>query len=181
MVARLAAVGGAFTLALCTGCRDAAGPTVTDLGSRTAVWVPDSAAVLGHAYYSGYAIATHAVVSDRFTWAATWERFWGSLEPKPPVPTVDFATERVLLVALGGRYSGGYDIAVDSVVGYQGGATVYITGRSPGQGCFVTAALTAPAQLVLLPRPVEPVAFQERDVATPCPCPACALRIEPRR
>jgi hypothetical protein len=180
MVVRLAAVGAAFTLALCAGCRDGASPAVADLGPRVSAWVPDSAAVLGHAYYSGFATATHAVVSDGLRWAATWNQFWGTLEPKPPASSVDFATERVLLVALGMRFSGGYDIAVDSVVGYQGGTTVYLTGRSPGQGCIVTGALSAPAQLVRVPRPPEPVTFQQRDVVTPCTCPACAAPIDRR-
>jgi len=181
MIVRRVAVGAAFALALCAGCRDAAGPAVVELGPRVSAWVPDSAAVLGHGYYSGFTAATHAVVSDAGTWAATWDQFLGSLEPKPPVPSVDFGADRVLVVAMGLRFSGGFDIGIDSVVGYQGGTTVYLTARSPGPGCFTTAALTQPAQLVRVPRPVEPVTFQARDAVTPCPCPACALRIGRRR
>ena len=181
MIVRLLAVGAAFTTALCAGCRDVAGPEVADLGPRVSAWVPDSAAVLGHGYYSGFTTAARAVVSDAGTWAATWDRFLGSLEPKPPVPSVDFGADRVLVVAMGLRFTGGFDIGIDSVVGCQAGTTVYLTARSPGPSCFTTQALTQPAQLVRVRRPVEPVTFQERDVVTPCTCPACALRIERRR
>jgi hypothetical protein len=169
MIVRLAAVGAACVVPVCAGCRDVASPAVADLGLPVSAWVPDSAAVLGHDYYSGFATATHAVVSDGLTWATTWTQFVGSLEPKPPAPSVDFAADRVLVVALGTRSSGGYDIGIDSVVAFQSGTTVYLTGRSPGQRCFTTQAITAPAQLVRVPLPPEPVTFQERDVVVDCP------------
>jgi hypothetical protein len=74
----------------------------------------------------------------------------------------------VLVVALGQRATGGFDIRVDSVAQFQGGTVVYITTTAPGPACITTQAFTQPAEAVRVTQPREPIVFQQRDVLTDC-------------
>jgi len=125
--------------------------------------------VLAHEYYSGLANETRAVVADAESWATTWAQVYANRQPQPVRPEVDFATDRVLVVALGQRGTGGFDIGVDSVVQFPASTVVYVRTVAPGQGCITTQALTQPVQLVRLPEPLAPFAFQERSVVRDCP------------
>ncbi len=90
-------------------------------------------------------------------------------QPQPPLPSVDFGTEGVLVAALGTRNTGGYDIRVDSLVQYQYASVAYVTTQSPGQSCGTTQALTQPVQILRLsPPPVVPIAFDEHLVVVEC-------------
>src|SRR3989449_7164992 len=98
-----------LAIALSLGCQDASSPPVDGraFGSRVSAWLRDSTAAITHEYYSGFGDSTNLVIADSYTWAVTWARLYASLRPRPLLPTVDFRTERVVLVALGGRSSGG--------------------------------------------------------------------------
>src|SRR3989442_9299585 len=88
--------------------------------------------------------------------------------PPPAVPAVDFRTERVVLVALGQRSTGGYDIRIDSVVQFQRGSVTYVTATSPGQKCGTTSALSQPVDVIRLSPKVEPIVFQRRGGVRDC-------------
>lgn len=151
------------------GCHgDGPAPTATTLGSRTATWIPDSAATVGYAYYSGLRDPAGFLVSDGSTWQNVWAQLYTGHQPKPALPAVDFGTERVIVVALGERNSGGYAIRIDSLVAFEQGTVAYVTGRAPGDRCGVTAALTQPAHLIRAPIPAEPVIFEQQTVVHDC-------------
>ncbi len=153
-------------LVFLVGCAETSGPAPRlDLRAR---WIPDSTAVLAHAYHSGFTQSSRAIVSDAAAWATAWSQFRGSLEPAPSLPVVDFDADVVIVAALGPRPTGGYDIRIDSVANH-GGTVVYVTTLAPGPTCITTQAFTSPAVLVRLPRPADAVAFQDRDVVIECP------------
>jgi len=158
-----------FAVALSLGCGDATSPPDwSAFGSRASVWLPDPSAVIVHEYYSGFVDAAELVVSDSEAWSAMWARLNAGRQPDPPLPAVDFPTERVILVALGQRNSGGYDIRVDSVVHFERGSVTYVTATAPGRRCGVTGALTQPVDVVRLTRVAGPVAFQQQAVVRDC-------------
>src|SRR2546430_16356309 len=102
---------------LSLGCQDNSSPAdSTAFGSRTAVWQPDPSAAIAHEYYSGLVDAADLVISDSQTWAVIWARLNAGRQPDPPLPAVDFGTERVILVALGQRNSGGGEMSTNSRV-----------------------------------------------------------------
>jgi hypothetical protein len=151
------------------GCQaDPPSPHLTDLGVRTATWIPDSAATVAVEYYSGLHDAAGFLVSDVSTWRNVWAQVYSGRQPKPALPLVDFEAERVIVVALGERRSGGYAIRIDSLVAFEQGTAVYVTGLAPGDRCGVTLALTQPAHLVRAPMPAEPVIFEQRTVVHDC-------------
>jgi hypothetical protein len=156
-------------LAFALGCQaDPRSPHPTDLGARTATWIPDSAATLAVEYSSGLYDAAGFLVSDVSTWTNVWAQVYSGRQPKPALPPVDFEAERVIVVALGERSSGGYAIRIDSLVAFEQGTVVYVTGRAPGDRCGVTMALTQPAHLVRAPTPLEPLIFERQTVVHDC-------------
>jgi hypothetical protein len=158
-------------VALSLGCADASSPPGDGiaLGTRLSAWVPDPSAALAHEYYSGFRDAAGLVIADSRSWEAAWARLYAGARPQPPLPAVDFRAERVVLVALGERNSGGYDIRIDSVARFQRGSVTYVTGTAPGHSCLKTGALTQPVDVIRLSRGVEPMAFQQRAVVRDCP------------
>ncbi len=76
-------------------------------------------------------------------WATAYKNY---LE-KPPVPTVDFESEMVLLIAAGEQHSGGYDIYIPkNQIKVKSDKTIDIPVvlQMPGKNCIVTEALTSP-------------------------------------
>jgi hypothetical protein len=157
--------------ALSLGCNNVSSPPVDGarLGSRVAVWLPPSTAVLVHEYYSGLGDAAQVIITDAATWSAVWAQLYLSRQPQPPLPSVDFGTERVLVAALGTRGTGGYDIHVDSLVRFEHGSVTYVTTWAPGQTCGTTQALTQPVEMLRLsPPPTEPILFDQQAVVREC-------------
>jgi len=157
-----------FAIGLALGCRDATSPEVAAFGPRASVWLPDPSAVILHDYYSGLVNGTDLVIADSQSWATTWAQLIRGVGPPPALPAVDFRTERVVLVALGQRSTGGYDIRIDSVVQFQRGSVTYVTATSPGQKCGTTSALSQPVDVIRLSPKVEPIVFQRRAVVRDC-------------
>lgn len=157
--------------ALSLGCKDVSSPPRdrARLGSRVSVWLPPSSAVLVYAYYSGLGDSVRSVIGDAASWAAVWAQVTVGGQPQPPLPSVDFRTERVLVVALGTRPTGGYDIRVDSLARYELGSVADVTTRAPGPSCGTTTALTQPVEILRLsPLPWEPIVFDQQAVVVDC-------------
>jgi hypothetical protein len=157
-----------LTIALAVGCQDAASPPgdVAAFGSRVSM---DPTVVLTHEYYSGLGNEALSVITDSAAWASVWTQLYIGLQPQPPLPAVDFRTERVLLAALGQRRTGGYDIQIDSVVQFRLGIVAYVRTIAPGETCGTTTALTQPVTLVrLLPPELAPIVFEQRAVVHEC-------------
>jgi len=75
----------------------------------------------------------------------------------------------VVGVFSGTRPSGGYGIMVDRVSDADAVRTVSITHTSPGADCMVTAALTSPYQMIVLPYSEKQLSRVEREAVVPCP------------
>ena len=156
-----------IAIALSIGCQGVSNPPAggTPFGARVLV---DSAAALAHEYYSGLRDSTRLVIADPATWATTWMHLYTGRRPQPPLPAIDFGTERVLLAALGERPTGGFDIRIDSIVRFEFGTVAYLSRFAPGQSCFTTQALTQPVDLVRFSTPLTPLAFEQRAVVRDC-------------
>ena len=116
---------------------------------------------------SGFDEPTELVIRDRAALETAWARVFNQVQGNP-APAVDFSREMVILVALGARRSGGYDIHVDAVAGSGNGAVVRYTATSPGEGCMTTQALTSPVDVVRTPRITGTVRFDRREVVQRC-------------
>jgi hypothetical protein len=65
---------------------------------------------------------------------------------------VDWATEMVVVYALGQRSTGGFDAVVERVLADDGVLRVFVREDRPGRGCVTSAALSNPYRLVATPR-----------------------------
>ena len=119
-------------------------------------------------FSSGIEARLRDVVRGQEGWTAFWNEAWERHSPLPAAPAVDFAREMVVVASMGGRASGGFRITIDSVAATAGGVHVFVTERSPGSSCVVTAAITAPVDAVAVPASDLPVTFHERTVVHDC-------------
>ena len=122
----------------------------------------------GYAGYSGLKEPARLVIRDAEAWASLWATVHEGMWPQPALPTIDFGTEMVVAAALGTRPTGGYAIRIAEATQTAAGLTVSVEAWSPGEECGVTAAITAPVDLVRLPRAEGPVAFEESSAVFEC-------------
>jgi hypothetical protein len=125
-------------------------------------------ALLGHRHNSGIDTRSRTVVTDSEGWAALWAQIIRGNSPQPPVPRVDFNREMLIVVGMGVRPTGGYQITIDSVRAINGRVRAYVTEWSPGRLCGVTGAITEPVGLARLRRVTMPVEFVERARVFDC-------------
>lgn len=120
-------------------------------------------------YGSGVGTPLRETLRDAEAWRETWARLASRTGPPVPPPEVDFGREMVLVAALGERRSGGYSIRIESVRRAGGELVAAVVQTSPGPRCGVTGAITAPADVVIVPRSDAAVRWTVRETVTDCP------------
>lgn len=117
--------------------------------------------------YSGIEQATEEVIRAQDDWSTFWDRHQpGNARPAPP--PVEFGEKMVLVVALGDRPTGGYQVRIQEVEERDGRLTVRALETVPGRGCGVTQALTQPVDAVLVPRGTGVAQFELRTRVEEC-------------
>jgi hypothetical protein len=119
-------------------------------------------------YNSGLDSPARLVVRDAETWRSLWAQIYRNHGVAPPIPTIDFSREMLVVAALGSRASGGYSIMIDGASAQGSDVVVTVRSISPGPKCGVTAALTQPVDVARMPRRDGPVRFVERAEVTAC-------------
>jgi hypothetical protein len=100
-----------------------------------------------------------------------WKELWGMVHPgesAPPLPYVDFSRETVVAVFSGVKPTGGFSIEITRVVDAGGRVLVYVSEVSPGDGCFVTEALTYPHHIVKVQKSDKPVELIVEGMVVSC-------------
>jgi hypothetical protein len=120
------------------------------------------------AFYSGLDKPDRIVIRDSVTWQVVWKDVWRGFSEVPPLPTVDFSREMILVAALGAHSTGGYGIMIDGAnEAANGGINVTIRSISP-LNCLVTEAFTQPVDIARLPLRSGRVEFNERSEVHQC-------------
>ncbi|MFO1504127.1 MAG: protease complex subunit PrcB family protein [Steroidobacteraceae bacterium] len=117
---------------------------------------------------TGYESPAQLVIVDAATWRSAWARLAYSQRPMPPAPEVDFAKDIVVIVAMGRQRSGGYSVKILSADRTDKGVSVLAVLHEPGRGCINTQAITAPADMVVLPATAGPISFDIRREKQEC-------------
>ena len=149
-----------------TACETTTEPGVPDGALQlTMEEVPQSVAQY---LYSGIPDKRRLYIDNASDWSALWAEVTEPYMPPPPVPTIDFATEAVIVASMGMKSSGGYSIVIEGV--YEAESTLYVEVReiSPGSNCVTTQALTAPVYAVRAPKRDFTVKFVERTETRMC-------------
>ncbi len=117
--------------------------------------------------HTGHTQPAELVLRDPEAFAAAWHQLHEG-QPEGERPTVDFGSRMVVLLALGERGSGGHAVRFEEMVREGGDAVVRYTVTAPGPNCMTTQAITAPADVVSVPRVAGTVRFERRMVTEPC-------------
>ena len=118
-------------------------------------------------YVSGMRESQRLLVRDAATWLDTWASISNTI-PTQPAPNVNFATQMVVVAALGERNDGGYTIRVDSAQRTTDGLTVWIGTITAGPHCGKVTMLTQPVDIASLPRIDGAVRFVDVPSVVDC-------------
>jgi hypothetical protein len=164
----LSALAIILTAALASGCGSS--PTAPEDGEPLAV-TRLKAEPFSFTAHSGYTQPARLVIRTREQWSAAWTVIVPAtpLSLPPPLPEIDFEREMLIVAAMGGQSTGGFNILIESATeSPRGVVTVHVRSISPGAGCVTTLAVTKPVDIARLPRRDGPVAFAEKLEVRPC-------------
>lgn len=123
---------------------------------------------LASEWTSGFEEADRRVIHNPIEWAIVWAKIYENRSPKPPLPSINFSKEQVIVAALGSQPSSGYSISITGATRTVGSITVRVERRSPGSGCGGLTVITHPVDVVKMPRTVGPVVFEETAIVRNC-------------
>ena len=117
--------------------------------------------------YSGYLEPAEIVLRDHAALEAAWRVLFAGNQGTP-LPSVDFSRVTLVLLALGERSTGGHALQIDRVTKEGDNAVVHYTVKRPGAGCMTTQVITAPTELISIPRVAGEVRFEKTEIVEPC-------------
>jgi hypothetical protein len=110
---------------------------------------------------SGVITAQNVVVRDPATWSALWTQHTAfMLDPKPPLPEVDFSKNEVLGVFVGPERYGCYSVQITKVTESAGATIADFQPNVPSPGTLCAAVVAHPADIVAVPLSNAPVQFE---------------------
>ena len=128
-----------------------------------------SVKVIDQGAYGGIEAPLQIVIRDEAEWRRYWALLHQHLAARPQLPKIDFETQQLLLVCMGQRASGGYQVQVQKVMHYRQHCEIVVRQFSPGAGCVEPMVLTQPYQVVATARSGLPLEFvitnEPRDCA----------------
>ena len=115
------------------------------------------------------------VVRDRDAWVDLWNRInrvdptRGPYPEPPPLPEIDFSREMLVVATMGRRGSSAYGIIIDAAYAYERNYRLEVIVRSVENRCgSALGIMTAPIDIVRLPKTERTVIFRETEVVPDC-------------
>ena len=108
------------------------------------------------------------VIDDRKGWVDFWSELYANIVPRPDPPSIDFDKYVVVAATMGQRRTGGSAIRIEGIWQVGDQSRVLVIETSPGALCVTIQALTAPATVVVVPRPLGEVEFVEETETGDC-------------
>jgi hypothetical protein len=127
-------------------------------------WRDDSVRVLAKGAISGVTRPGERVLRTPEAWQKAWDEYAAHVQPKPPLPAVDFGKEMVVAVFMGQRPTSGYAVEVTGVTRSGRSTVVSVRRSSPPPGAITAQIVTSPFTFVAIPASNRPVRFVNSDV-----------------
>jgi hypothetical protein len=110
-------------------------------------------------------------VRDRAAWLDVWKRLYQHIPsngPYPELPEVDFSREMLVVAAMGQQPTSGYSIIIDSAYERDDRLEVVVKSVITVKCGGVYMMVTAPLDIVRLPKMERAVVFREIEVVPEC-------------
>jgi len=160
-------LAAALAALLSAGCSDptdiAPPPTETETGTPLPV-TRLRAEPYSFSYSSGFTDSTRLTIRDAGQWQQAWSVVWNQ-SSVPPLPTVDFEHEMVVVAALGLRTG---NIFVDSAFQRTDRTVVVVRKESLGKNCGSAGVFYEPVDIARIPASTLPVTFREHSTVHDC-------------
>ncbi len=112
---------------------------------------------------SGYREAGRLVITEPAAWATFWERH----SPGTAAPNVDFASETILVAALGPKGNGCWAVRVTSVEQTAQGTQAVVTTHTPPEDMACISVVSYPITIAAVSGGGRAVVFEEREATYP--------------
>ena len=119
-------------------------------------------------FNSGIRDSTFTTIRDVIRWEDVWRRLSAQHRPARSPPPIDFQKEMAVVATLGERRTTGYAITIEAVSDRGAYLEAHVWRRAPGRDCGVGGALTAPADVAIVPRREVEVRVLTHDRVTDC-------------
>lgn len=116
---------------------------------------------------SGVVELRQAVIKDKASWERLWREHQSGNQPQRPAPEIDFAREIVIFVAMGQQSSGGFAIEIVKVAANPRQLRILFQRQGPPPDAMTIQALTAPFEIVAIPKSDLRPEFVEIKAARP--------------
>ncbi|MBL4594663.1 MAG: protease complex subunit PrcB family protein [Flavobacteriales bacterium] len=110
----------------------------------------------------------YQVISNEQEFKKVWDLAFANFMDKEPFPSVSFETQLVLLVAMGERNSGGYNISIKSIDETKTNVVVTVEESKPGSTCITTTVMAYPYQIVTIDKSKKEVTFKKTEKVIEC-------------
>jgi hypothetical protein len=119
-------------------------------------------------FNSGIRDSTVTTVRDAVRWKEIWRLLTARHGPARSPPPIDFQSEMALVATLGERRTGGYAITIEAAIDRGAYVEAHVLRRAPGRDCGVGGALSAPADVAIVPRREVEVRVLAQDSVSDC-------------
>lgn len=117
---------------------------------------------------SGYQQAENLVINDNDQWQIVWEKITSNINPKPPLPEIDFSQRSLIAVFQGEQATGGFEIVIQEIARSESSIEVAVKAFEPGPRCVVPGTVTKPAHIVEIEKTDKPVLFHVKHKIRNC-------------
>lgn len=117
---------------------------------------------------SGFETLTEQTINNATDFEKVWAIAWSHFSDPTPIPVVDFKTETIILVALGTRNNGGYQLKINSVHELGNELTINYTETTPNPKCSNTQAIVFPYEFISIPKTSKKVVFKSSEQVGSC-------------
>ena len=102
---------------------------------------------------------TQTFYTNQAAFEKAWNMAWSNFSDPTPTPQIDFKKNTVVLVALGMRNNGGYQLKINSVREEAGQIIVDYTEITPNPKCNTTQAIVFPYEFISFAKTSKKIVF----------------------
>ena len=119
-------------------------------------------------FHGGGSQRSRRVIRNRDEFSELWKQIVGAGSDRPPPPEVDFTRVMLIVAAMGTKPSSGYEITIDGACEVDNHIEVFVRSVDYSKCGLQLQVITAPLDIVQIPRTELPVVFRETEISSDC-------------